>query len=73
MTDAITPKHYNQFNIQPINAIEEWDLNFNLGNVIKYVGRAGHKGDKLEDLKKAKFYLDREIVRLENGNLEANK
>lgn len=67
MTNPIEPTHYNNYNITPIQAIEEWDLNFSLGNVIKYVGRAGHKGDKLEDLRKARWYLDREINRLERG------
>ena len=65
MNNPIEPKHYTQFKITPVDAIEEWNLNFSLGNVIKYVGRAGRKGDKLEDLKKAQWYLNREISRLE--------
>jgi hypothetical protein len=40
-------------------------MTFNLGNAVKYVWRAGEKGDRLEDLKKARWYLDREISRLE--------
>lgn len=38
-----------------------------LGNVIKYIWRAGQKGDALEDLRKARFYLDREIKRRETA------
>lgn len=54
------PQHY-QHGIEPIEFIESHDLNFNLGNVIKYVSRAPYKGTELEDLKKAKCYLEREI------------
>ena len=54
------PKHYN-VGIEPIEAIESWQLGYNLGNVIKYVARADHKGNRIEDLKKARWYLDREI------------
>ena len=45
-------------------AITEW-MNFNLGNCIKYIWRAGEKGSLLENLKKARWYLDREINRVE--------
>lgn len=60
-----TPKHYD-LNPQPIEVIEAWGLNFSRGNVIKYVGRAGLKEgeSELKDLKKARDYIDREIVRL---------
>ena len=54
------PSHYNK-GIETIDYIESWNMNFNTGNVIKYVTRAGHKDDKLEDLQKAKWYLEREI------------
>jgi len=46
---------------EAIKVIEAWELGFNLGNVIKYISRAGKKGSKLEDLKKAQWYLNREI------------
>jgi len=59
------PQHYTFSQIEPIDAIENWQLNFHLGNVVKYVARCEHKGHKLEDLKKARWYLDREIQRLE--------
>lgn len=55
------PSHYNKGKIEVIDFIEDQGLSFHLGNVIKYVARAGSKGDKLEDLKKAQWYLDRYI------------
>ena len=55
------PKHYNQGRIEPIEVIEDWELGYHLGNVIKYIARAEHKGKLIEDLKKAKWYLDRYI------------
>ena len=57
------PSHYNK-GIETIDYIESWNMNFNTGNVIKYVTRAGHKDDKLEDLQKAKWYLEREIANI---------
>jgi hypothetical protein len=58
----MNPDHYSDKNIEPIDAIEDWELNFNLGNVIKYVGRHEDK-DGLQDLKKALSYLEREVER----------
>ena len=58
------PSHYNQ-GIEAIDYIESHKMNFNIGNVIKYVTRAKHKGTELQDLKKASWYLNREIERLE--------
>ena len=60
------PNHYNQGKIEVIDAIEDWDLNFCEGNVIKYVARHRHKDEPLEDLKKAKWYLDRLIGKIED-------
>lgn len=62
------PPHYNQGQIEVIDVIEDWGLDFHAGNVIKYVARHKHKGNSLEDLKKARFYLDRLIEGLENGS-----
>lgn len=59
------PKHYNAGKIEVITVIEDWQLGFCEGNVIKYVGRAKHKGSELEDLKKAAWYLNRRIEQLE--------
>ncbi len=65
-SDAINhPSHYTMGGIEVIDAIEAWDLGFRTGNVVKYVARAKHKGRELEDLKKAEFYLRREIEALE--------
>jgi hypothetical protein len=65
-TDAIErPPHYTYSPIEPIAVIEAWQLGFHLGCVVKYVCRAGRKGNKVEDLKKARWFLDREIARLE--------
>lgn len=59
------PSHYGGDNTyEAIKVIEAWDLGFCLGNVVKYISRAGKKGDRLEDLKKAKWYLEREIATL---------
>lgn len=59
------PPHYTHGNIETIDVIEAWKLGFCLGNAIKYISRAGHKGEALQDLKKARWYLDREIARME--------
>ena len=55
------PSHYTRGKIEVIDFIEDQQLPYHLGNVIKYIARAGYKGDKLEDLKKARRYLDRYI------------
>lgn len=59
------PKHYASSMIEPIDAIEDWGLNFRLANVVKYVARHDKKGTPLQDLKKALWYLKREIDRWE--------
>ena len=59
------PPHYNTGSIEVIDAIEDWNLGFSLGNAVKYIARADHKGARLDDLKKARWYLDREIQRSE--------
>ena len=61
------PPHYKTGGIETIDFIEAKDLNYRLGNVIKYVSRAGKKGDPLEDLRKAKWYLEREIAARERA------
>lgn len=69
MTEKINhPKHYQGSRFEAIDIIEDYELDFNLGNVIKYVLRAGKKNDKLEDLKKAQFYINRQIELLERVN-----
>ncbi len=61
MTDITNPPHYKDLNPEPITVIEAWRLNFNLGNALKYISRCEGKGAPLDDLKKARWYLDREI------------
>lgn len=66
--DAVEhPNHYNVGRIEAIDIIEDWNLNFNLGNVIKYTLRAPYKGETLQDLMKAQWYLSREIARRNKG------
>lgn len=62
------PAHYGGADnpYEAIKVIEAWDLGFCLGNTVKYISRAGKKGDVVEDLKKARWYLDREISRYEH-------
>jgi hypothetical protein len=62
------PEHYggSESTYEAIKVIEAWKLGFCLGNVVKYISRAGKKGSKLEDLKKAQWYLNHEIERLES-------
>ena len=55
------PPHYKDGGIETIDVIEAKKLGFNLGNAVKYISRAGKKNDALEDLKKARWYLNREI------------
>lgn len=57
------PKHYGNGTYECINVIEAWELGYHLGNAVKYIARAGRKEDRLQDLKKARWYLDREISR----------
>lgn len=63
------PDHYGgeEDPYEAIKVIEAWDLNFALGNVIKYVCRAGKKSRTaaVEDLKKARWYIDRQIELLQ--------
>ena len=64
MGDAINnPDHYGGADnpYEAIKVIESWGLDFHLGNVVKYLARAGKKGDRLEDLMKAEWYLRRAI------------
>lgn len=71
MADPVNhPAHYGGADspYEAIKVIEAWELGFCLGNTVKYISRAGKKTtDAVEDLKKARWYLDREIKKLE-GN-----
>lgn len=68
MSDVNNPSHYNAGSIEVIEVIEDWKLGFHAGNVIKYIARAAHKGTMLTDLKKAQWYLNRLIQKLEDGS-----
>lgn len=65
------PPHYNEHpsGVECIQIVEH--MNFCRGNAVKYIWRAGEKGDPIEDLKKARWYIDREIERL-NGKETAS-
>ena len=71
MSDAINPDHYKSHpsKIECIQITEHF--NFCRGNAIKYLWRAGEKGDAIEDLKKSRWYIDREIQRLEGIQKDA--
>jgi len=56
-----SPAHYKVGGIETIDFIEAKGLSYNLGNVVKYITRADYKGDKRQDLEKARWYLNREI------------
>jgi len=58
------PAHYKVGGIETIDFIEAKKLNYNIGNVVKYLTRADHKGNRMEDLRKAQWYLTREISAL---------
>ena len=55
------PAHYKYGGIETIDFIEAKELGYNLGNVVKYLARADHKGNRKQDLEKAKWYLEREL------------
>jgi len=58
------PKHYNPGKIEVIDAIEDWKLDFNEGNIIKYIVRAKRKNDRKQDLEKALWYIQRMLDNL---------
>ena len=72
MSEVDHPAHYGGADntYETIRVIEAWGLGFALGNAVKYISRAGKKGDRLTDLKKAKWYLQREI---DNEEKKCNK
>lgn len=72
MDDIITrPSHYCEGRqYEPKDVIRDWGLNFNLGSAVKYISRAGRKGSALEDLQKARQFIDFEIEAIESENAE---
>ena len=74
MNDNVNhPSHYTDGKIEVIDFIEDKGLNFHRGNAVKYIARAGKKdpGKEVEDLRKAVWYLNREIIRLTRENPNA--
>jgi hypothetical protein len=73
MENVNHPSHYGgKENVyEAIKVIEAWNLGFCLGNVVKYISRAGKKNNNtlIQDLEKAKWYLNREIEKLKNETL----
>lgn len=66
--DVNHPKHYTEGRkYETIEVIEDWKLDFCLGNALKYISRAGRKNDAVEDLKKAVWYIERRIKQLEGA------
>ena len=61
------PSHYTRGKIEVIDYIEDQGFTYNLGNAIKYISRAGYKDNAVEDLKKAMWYINREMERLQKG------
>jgi len=69
-----SPSHYRAGDVyETIRVIEAWHLNYNLGNCVKYISRAGAKGDHIEDLEKARWYLTREIESLKVSKMANDK
>lgn len=64
------PEHYKGNKYEAIDIIDDYQLGFNLGNAVKYILRAGKKGDTAEDLKKAKWCIEHEICKLMNEQEE---
>lgn len=62
---VLRPSYYKVGKYEVLDVIMDWEMDFVLGNVIKYVARAGRKGAKSEDLKKARVYLERAILEAE--------
>lgn len=75
MSDNIKhPSHYAEGRkFEPVDVIRDWGLNFNLGNAVKYLSRAGRKDDIVQDLKKAQEYIQFEIDAIEAERAKEKK
>ena len=62
------PDHYKVGGIETIDFIDAKNLNYNMGNAVKYISRAEHKGNKKQDLQKALWYIKRELSKLDDKN-----
>jgi len=71
MKEAVNnPEHYGGANnpYEAIKVIDVWDLNFNLGNTVKYIARCGKKDNEIQELEKAAWYLNNEIKKRKSRN-----
>ena len=71
MKEAVNnPEHYGGANnpYEAIKVIDAWDLNFNLGNTVKYIARCGKKDNEIQELEKAVWYLSNEIKKRKSRN-----
>jgi hypothetical protein len=71
MKEAVNnPIHYGGADnpYEAIKVIDAWDLNFNLGNTVKYIARCGKKDDEIQELEKAAWYLNNEIKKRKSRN-----
>lgn len=66
----IRPDYYKSGGLEAFDVIDAFNLDFNLGNAFKYIARAGKKGDKVEDLRKAVTYLNREIEKEDKKRID---
>lgn len=74
MADISHPKHYTFGSIEVIDVLEDWKLGFRLANAVKYIARCDHKGNAIQDLRKAAWYLCRDIdKRLEAEGIEPDQ
>ena len=64
------PPHYNTGKYEVIDVIEDWDLGFNTGNAVKYIARHNHKGEAIQDIDKAIWYLQRHKAVLEKAEVQ---
>ena len=69
----IRPDYYKSGGLEALDVIDAFDLGFNLGNAFKYIARAGKKDSKVEDLRKAVTYLNREIEKEEKNRNDEQK
>jgi hypothetical protein len=70
MSDRVDkPAHYRHLPVECIDIAE--NFNYNLGNALKYIWRCDYKGEAITDLKKARWYLDREIKRREKEYIDS--
>lgn len=65
------PQHYNMGKYEVIDVLEDWELEPHEFNVVKYIARAHHKDNRIQDLKKAQWYLERKIKKLEKESAHA--